>query len=126
MKNTNIYKYAAKNGLRFVSPRGRLTVEDLFRLSLEDLDAIYRSLKKLEKDRAEVSLLSDEGKDEGLEVSIKIIEDVYATRKADADELKAEKASEDRRRRIAELIAEKEDEGLKAMSIEDLKKMLAE
>lgn len=122
----NIYKFAAKNGLRFISPKGRLTVEDLFRLSLEDLDNIYRALKKLEKDRAEVSLLSDEGKDENLEVSIKIVEDVYATRKADAEELSAKKTQADRRRRIAELIAEKEDEGLKSMSVEELKKLLSE
>lgn len=126
MENLNIYKYAAKNGLRFVSNRGRLTVEDLFRLPLEELDTTYRSLKKLERDRAEVSLLSDSDEDEGLKISIQIVEDVYKTRKADADAATEAAKTAQKKKRIAELIAEKEDAGLRDMSIEDLKKLLDE
>ena len=54
----NIFKYAAKHGLRFPY-KGQASVEDLFNLGLNELDAVYKLVKKQQKNDSEESLISD-------------------------------------------------------------------
>lgn len=126
MKIENIYKYAAQKRLRFSSPKGTLTVEDLFHLPLETLDDIYRSLKKLEAGMKTDSLLLKGEADEKLDVALQIVIDVFTTKKAEADKAKAAIELERKRQRIAEVIEKKEGEDLESKSIEELRAMLTE
>ena len=73
MKTANIFEYATKNKLRF-EYKGSISTEDLWTLSVTELDKIYKILNKKKKVEAEEeSLLSTKTKeDEELEVQIAI------------------------------------------------------
>ena len=121
----DIFKYAVKNKLRF-NYKGVCTVEDLYDIPLSGLDKMYGELKKQQKNFGEDSLLnkkSSEAKEIG--IKIEIVESIVADRLADIDKAKKAQQTRERNRRIAQIIADKEDAALNDMSLEDLKAMLA-
>ena len=123
--SVNIFKYAAKNKLRFPY-KGSISVEDLFTLSLNDLDDIYKSLKKNEKDSSEVSLIKERtDKDKELEIQIAIVEEIFADKTKAID--KAKKATEKKAQaqKILEIMNRKQDEALENLSQEELEERLA-
>jgi len=121
----DIFKYAAKNKLRF-NYKGLCTIEDLYDIPLSDLDGMYGALKRRQKNFGVDSLLNKKSSEEKeVGIKIEIIETIVRDRLA--DQAKATKAQQTREknRRIAEIIADKEDAALHDMSLEDLKAMLA-
>lgn len=126
MENQNIYKYAAKNAVRFFY-RGVISVEDLFDLDVEALDSIYKNLKKEQKNANEESLINSKSSaDKELEIKIAIVTDIVKD-KLEAEE-KAKKAVErrERRQRILNIIDTKQNEALQNKSIDELTQLLAE
>lgn len=126
MENS-IYKRALKKGLSFYSDLGRLTLQDLFTLKLEQLDQIAKDVNKRLKAEEEESFIQKKTtKTTDLQLALDILKDVIETKMADQD--KAEKIAHTRARneRIRELIAKKQDDELAELSIEDLKGMLEE
>lgn len=121
----NIYKYAAENRIRFQSTKGSLCVEDLFMLSMTDLDNIYKALKVEERNMAEESLMDEVNKDSTvLGIKIEIVKDIYATKKAEKESrLEAEKRRK-QQQKIADIIDMKKDAALQNKSIEELEAML--
>lgn len=120
----DLFKVAVKKKYRF-NYKGVLTVEDLWDLSVEDLDKIYKSLKSKLKDASEESLLSTTSKeDKELNNKIAIIK-VIVTDKLAAKE-RAQKAAlqKQQNQRILEIIADKQDAALKEKSLEELTAML--
>lgn len=121
----DIFKYAAKNKLRF-NYKGLCTIEDLYDIPLSDLDGMYGALKRRQKNFGVDSLLNKKSSEEKeVGIKIEIIETIVRDRLA--DQAKATKAQQTREknRRIAEIIADKEDAALHDMSLDDLKAMLA-
>ena len=118
-----MYKQAAQLKVRFPF-RGQIDVEDLFDLGLEDLDAIYKALKKQQGDAEDGLLQERTQEDEVLTLRLSIVEDVFETKQA---EIEARKAAADRRAqkaRIMEIIAAKQDEALAGKSLDELQGML--
>lgn len=121
----DIFKYAVKNKIRF-SYKGICTVEDLYDIPLDGLDRMYGELKKQQKNFGEDSLLNKKSSEEKeVGIKIEIIENIVADRLADIDKAKKAQQTRERNRRIAQIIADKEDAALNDMSLEDLKAMLA-
>lgn len=120
----NIYKIALMKKYRF-NFKGQISTEDLFGLSLNSLDEIYKDLVKQKKNNVEVSLLNSISKEnEEIENKISLIKDIVLL-KLEEKELREKEVEEKARKTfIKELIREKELDGLKNSSIEDLKKML--
>ena len=123
---TNIFEYAVRNKIRFPF-KGMISVEDLWDLSLTNLDSIYKTLNKEVKQSEEESLLTVKTSvDTELEVQIAIVKHIVSVK---LEEQKArEKAAEKKaqKQKIMSIIATKEDEALHNSSLEDLKKMLDE
>lgn len=120
----DIFKYAIKNKLRF-NYKGVCTVEDLYDIPLSGLDKMYGELKKQQKGFGEDSLLNKKSSEEKeVGIKIEIIENIVADRLADIDKAKKMQQTRERNRRIAQIIADKEDAALNDMSLEDLKAML--
>ena len=120
----DIFKYAVKNKLRF-NYKGVCTVEDLYDIPLSGLDKMYGELKKQQKSFGEDSLLNKKSSEEKeIGIKIEIIESIVADRLADIDKAKKAQQTRERNRRIAQIIADKEDAALNDMSLEDLKAML--
>lgn len=123
--NINIFKYAAKKRLRFPY-KGFISVEDLFALDIEELNEVYKTLKKREKNSSEVSLIKERtDKDRELEVQIAIVEEIFADKTKAID--KAKKAAEKKAQaqKILEIMNKKQDEALENMSQEELEARLA-
>lgn len=126
MTTRNFFEYATRNKVRF-NYRGLISVEDLWDLSVTELDKIYKDLNKLVKQSKEESLLAVKTEvDEKLEVMIAIVKHIVAV-KLD-EQLVKEKAAakKEQRQKIMAIMAKKQDESLENASMEDLQKMLDE
>jgi hypothetical protein len=121
---SDLFKIAVKNKYRFTY-KGVQTVEDLWDLSVEELDKIYKTLKTKQKSEAEESLLATTSKeDKELNNKIEIIKTIVADKLSDKE--KSIKAAERRakNRRILEIMADKQEDELKSKSLDELKAML--
>lgn len=121
---------ALSKKLRF-EYKGLISTEDLFDLSLKDLDEIYRKLKKeLDeyKQYSADSLLDDDAeKDETyeeLQLKIDIVTAVFSHLKKQQEELQRKIALQNQRDKILGIIADKQDEELSNKSISELKEIL--
>lgn len=122
----NIFELASRNKTRFAY-KGSLSVEDLWDLSVQELDRIFMGLNAKLKVCKEESLLSPkENENAELALRVAIVRRVVEVKLAEATahELKAEKKA--KRQKILSILAEKQDGALASKSEEDLKKMLEE
>jgi hypothetical protein len=121
----DIFEYAVRNKIRYQF-KGQITVEDLWDLSLENLDSIYKALNKQVKLSEEESLLSTKSDvDNELDIKIKIIKRIVAVKLAEREAAKKDAEIAAQKQKIMSIIASKKDEALQSNSIEELEKMLA-
>lgn len=126
METMNIFEIATRNKYRF-SYKGMIGVEDLWDLSVTALDSIFKGLKAQEKQSNEESLL-DTPTNEDVETSTKIaiIRHIVQVKQKEAADRKNAKAKAEQKRKIREIIAEKQDQALQNKSIDELTALLAE
>jgi len=125
------FEQAARLKLRFSTPVGFITAEDLWDLPLAggavNLDWLAKSLNKEIKDAGEESFVYKSDKvDEVLQLSFDIVKHVIDVR---LEEGKARKHAADvkaQKQKIMEAMAQLKDEKLKGESFESLQKMLDE
>lgn len=126
MKTTNIFEYAVRNKVRFPF-KGMISVEDLWDLSLTNLDSIYKTLNKEIKQSEEESLLTTKTDvDTELEVQIAIVKYIVSVKLEEQEAREKAAAKKAQKQKIMSIIATKEDEALQNTSVEDLRKMLDE
>lgn len=120
-----MYKEALQKKLRFKTNKGMITTEDLFDLSLQNLNTLAIMLDKKISEAPKKSFieeLSAEENDDELRFSI--VKDVINIKlKARKDNINRAQIDA-RNKRIAKLIAKKEDEALENKSIEELRAMI--
>ena len=122
----NIFEYATRNKVRF-SFRGLISVEDLWDLSLTNLDSIYKELNKQSKQSEEESLLNIKTKeDELLNVQIEIVKHIVSVKLAEKEAREKASAKKAQKQKIMSIMAAKQDEALQNSSIDELQKMLDE
>jgi len=128
-KKTNkidIFKYAAKNTLRFPF-KGGITVEDLFKLRMEDLDIVYKTLNVLYKQETNDSdsLMNDKREEsataERLRISIDIVKEIFEDKRTEAEAILKKREKEIKMQKILEAIDRKENDALSDKSIDELK-----
>ncbi len=120
-----MYKEALQKKLRFKTNKGLISTEDLFDLSLQNLNTLAIMLDKKVSEAPKKSFIEELPAEENDdELRFNIVKDVINTKlKARKDNM--DKAQVDaRNKRIAELIAKKEDEALENKSIEELRAMI--
>lgn len=121
---TDLFKVAAKRKYRF-NFKGEISVEDLFDLSVEDLDKIYKDLKRNQKNASEESLLDSISKeDKILANKIEIVKIIVADKLAARERAKKHVDQKIQNQRILEIMADKQDAALKEKSLEELQAML--
>lgn len=122
----NIFEYATRNKVRF-SFRGLISVEDLWDLSLTNLDSIYKELNKQSKQSEEESLLNIKTQeDELLNVQIEIVKHIVSVKLAEKEAREKASAKKAQKQKIMSIMAAKQDEALQNSSIDELQKMLDE
>lgn len=118
------FKIAAKNKYRF-DYKGRITVEDLWELPVEELDEIYRNLKAQQKNQAEESLLQTVSKEDRILANkIEIVKTIVQDKLAAQEKAKKAANQKAQNQRILEIMADKQDQALKEKSLEELQQML--
>jgi tryptophan 2,3-dioxygenase len=121
---SDLFKIATKKKYRF-NYKGQVTVEDLWDLSVEELDKIYKNLKSLQKNASEESLLQTVTKeDKELNNKIEIIKTIVTDKLAAKDRAMKAASQRAQNQRILEIMADKQDAALKEKSIEELQNML--
>jgi hypothetical protein len=132
MDTAAMFEQASRRKLRFESPIGALTIEDLWDLPLSSptskrpsLDSIAIGLHRQTKDAtdaisfvtpAETNAAADE-----LQMKFDLVRHIIAVRVQERDALKAAADRREKKQRILELIAQKEDEALGQRSIDELR-----
>lgn len=126
-----MFEKASRLKLRFNTPQGALSVEDLWDLPLKslrlaNLDDIAISLDARLKDTS-VSFVGDESPANAeLRLAFDIVKHVISVRKAEESEKKEAAKKRLQKQSLLKLIAEKEEDSLKEKSVEDLRKMVAD
>ena len=120
----DLFKKATKKKYRFQF-KGLCTVEDLWDLSVENLDSIFKNLKKQQRESAEESLLEVVSKeDKELSEKIEIVREIVADKLAAAERARNAQKRKAENQRILEIIADKKDAALKEKTMEELQAML--
>lgn len=127
----NIFEEAVKQKLRFSTPKGNLAVEDLFDLPLSsttgktNLDDIARGLHLALKNETEVSFVEPRSRKASvLDLQFEVVKSVIASKMAENAAENLRRKNSEKRQKIMELIAAKEDEAVKGLPLEELQKML--
>lgn len=120
-----MYKEALQKKLRFKTNKGMITTEDLFDLSLQNLNTLIIMLDKKISEAPKKSFIEElpaEENDDELRFSI--VKDVINIKlKARKDNI--DKAQADaQKKRILEILAKRNDEELEKKSTEELRAML--
>ncbi|BCH33181.1 hypothetical protein MesoLjLc_51110 [Mesorhizobium sp. L-8-10] len=128
----NIFELASRKKFRFQSGKGELTSEQLWDLPLTggsaNLDTIARAVNTELKGVTEESFVvvkPDPRKPE-LEAKLEIVKHIIAVKVKAAEDAKSASERADKRRKLVEALASKEDQALANMSKEDILKQLAE
>lgn len=124
-----MYKEASKLKLRFQINIGNITVEDLWDLPLTstigvNLDDVAKAINSKIRESSQESFVVKNKKNEILELKFSIIKDVIKSKIEEIEQKENEVAIKNKNERILNIIAEKEDAGLKNKSILKLKEML--
>lgn len=122
-----MFERAAREKLR-INYKGICTVEDLWDLSVEELDKFFIILNKNMKETQGESLLNNKKTNEDSleQLTINIIKHIVTTKLEEQAAREATALNTARKRRLMEIVAKKQDEGLQGMSIEELNKMIDE
>jgi len=118
-----------RKGWRFNSTRGKLSIEQLWELPLKvrtnfDLDTVAKTLNKEVKEQEEESFVSTTTKNTELAEKLELIKYIISVKLQETKDKQDAQAKAERRQQILELLAEKEVEGLKSKSKEELLKEL--
>lgn len=118
-----MFELATKNKFRFPY-KGQISVEDLWDLKVEELDVIFKTLNAQVRLAKEESLLSAKTAEEKtLEAKINIIKHIVNVKQEEAALAKQRVENKQKREQILSLIADKQNEAMKGMSIEQLQAM---
>lgn len=122
----NVFEYATRRKVRFPF-KGQISTEDLWDLSLENLDSIYKTLKaQVKVEQGESLLRKASPNDELLDVQIEIVTHIVNVKLAEREARQKDRERRERNARIKEIIAQKQDADLQSKSVEELEKMLDE
>lgn len=124
--STNMFEIATRNKFRFPF-KGVISTEDLWDLSVESLDNVFKTLNSEMKKTKEESLLSTKSKDdEVLELKIEIVKHIVAVKQEEKEARERKFLDRERNQKIMSIIAAKQNEQLHNMSVEELQKLLVE
>lgn len=121
----NIFKEAVSKQIRIQSNKGLLNVEQLFTLSINDLNDLAVQLdEQYEKSNKKSFLTKTSAKDKIAKLKFDLVYEILTDKLQEAEELANASAIKEHNNKIISLIAEKQDESLKGKTIKQLEAML--
>jgi|AGFT01.1.fsa_nt_gi hypothetical protein len=128
MSTTNIFEIAVRAKLRFASPRfASLSVEDLFDLSLRELDDVAKGINRQINAEKEESFLSQNKNAvrKDLELKLEIVKHVIDVIETEAAQRVAQQQKAVQRQKLIDSLAEAEQREQQAKTPEQLRAELA-
>ena len=126
MTTENLFELATRNKMRFPF-NGLISVEDLWDLSLTNLDSVFKILNAEVKKSEEESLLNTKSKeDEELYNKIEIVKYIVGVKLAEKEAKEDEKKNREMKQRLLAIKAKRQNEALENLSDEDLDRAIAE
>ena len=126
MAINDLFVMATRQKFRFPF-KGAASVEDLWDMNVRDLDTVFKALNAQKKQNDEESLLATKSKETNeLEVKIEIVKHIVKTKLDEAEQRRIRAENKEKKARIAEILADKQDAALREKSAEELEKMLAD
>lgn len=127
MKNNtnNVFEVASQKKFRYPY-KGMITTEDLWDLTPEQLDIVYKALNKELLNSTEGSLLSETVENPELHAKIEIVKHIFDQKQAtiEFNKMAAERSA--KKQHILSVIAKKRDDALENLSEDELLEMLNE
>lgn len=121
-----MFEKASRVKLRF-DYRGICTVEDLWDLSVKELDSIYKAVNSKLKQSQEDSLLNTKTKeDEVLKLQVNIIKHIVEVKLAEMEAREQAKERKLKKQKLTEILASKQEADLHGKSVEEIQKMIEE
>lgn len=128
----NIFEYATRNKLRFSSPRGELTIEQLWDVPLRsrddfNLNAVAKTTNKALKEISEESFVETTKTPEHTrrEVALEVVKYVIDTKLAEEAAAQTRAAKKQEKEKLLAILAEKQDGKLSELSEKELQKRIA-
>jgi len=129
----NIFEFATRNKLLFTSVRGQLTTEQLWDVPLRsrdgfDLDEIAKAADRALKNASEESFVEQKKSPEKnrREIALEVVKHIISVKLSDEAAAKKRAENKAKKDRMLQILAEKQDGALSAMSEEELRKSIAE
>ena len=123
---SNMFEKAVKGKYRFPY-KGQIAVEDLYDLPLGALDTVFKTLNAEVKKTDEESLLQTKSEeDDILSTKIEIVKYIFNEKLEEKKNRHEAVERKEKKQKIMQIIATKQDEALRNASVEDLQKMLGE
>lgn len=126
----NMFERATRGKVRYETPKGYLSVEDLWDLPLTsrtnkaNLDDIARGLNKQLKETDEESfVVKRRSENEEVRLKFDIVKYIIDVRLQENEEADKKAAIKQKKERLLTIIAQKEDEQLLGTSLDELKAM---
>lgn len=130
---SNLFEVASRKAYRYQSIRGDLTTEQLWELPLTsrggfDLDSVAKAVNAELKSVTEESFVATRvnPRKGDLETKLDVLKHIIAVKIAEAEAVTARVAKQEKRAKILDALAAKENEELTQASKDDLLKQLAE
>jgi hypothetical protein len=121
-----MFEKATKLKLRF-DYKGVCTVEDLWDLSVKELDSMYKTENTKLKQSQEDSLLNTQTKEDVVtKLKVDIIKHIVEVKLAEAEARENAKERKMKKMRLTEILASKQDADLQGKSTEEIQKMIDE
>lgn len=120
----NVFEQATKQRLRFPQPANRggvINTEDLWALSLEDLDDIAKALNKKVKESSEESFIKKQSTaDKKASLQLEVVVSIINTKLKEEERRKNAAERKTKRDKILALMAEKQDTAMAKKSLASL------
>jgi hypothetical protein len=122
-----MYKKALRTKLRFSTTKGKLTTEDLFDLSLTDLNNLAITLDKKLSETPRKSFISDIAPDtQEDELRFNIVKDVITLKLVERNAAQNAKAKAAEKAQLLEILHRKKNEALENLSVAEIEAKIAE
>ena len=132
MSTSNLHEYAARNKLRFASPRGELTAEQLWDVPLRsrddfNLNAVAKAANKAWKDISEESFVETAKTPEHVrrETALEVVKHVIDAKLLEEEVAKKRADNKIEKEKLLEILAEKQDGKLSELSEKELRRRIA-
>jgi len=134
MTTQNIFEYATRNKLRFASPRGEMTLEQLWDIPLRgaagdqfNLNTIAKTISKALKDVSEENFVETTKtvRHTKLEIALELVKHVIDTKLGEEKAAETRAANKQKKEKLLAILAEKQDGKLSALSEKELQKQIA-